>query len=111
MVMSHASRLLLHPRKLVVTEGLEPSHPFGPGFSDLCVYLNFHHVTKMVWETGFEPATSCAQGTRSTKLSYTQMKNTESGWSRTNYAIYYPAIAVFVSTLRTGAGNGSRTRV
>jgi hypothetical protein len=27
-----------------------------------------------VWETGFEPAASCAQGKRSTKLSYSQMK-------------------------------------
>ena len=28
----------------------------------------------MVWVTGFDPAASCTRNTRSTKLSYTQMK-------------------------------------
>lgn len=28
----------------------------------------------MVWVTGFDPATSCTRNTRSTRLSYTQMK-------------------------------------
>ena len=51
---------------LVIQPGFEPELPTPK--DDV---LPLHHWT-MVWATGFGPAASCAQGTRSTRLSYTQ---------------------------------------